>query len=273
LDIASSITAWSSMASRPNAAADPVSSRWRAYVRIAGLALLALTHVPLHLIAKRGGRSSPWPCRFLGRAAYIAGARVQIDGAPLAPHSLVLANHTSWLDILILGGAGTRFVSKAEIGRVPLIGWLSDQNDTLYIERSERGDAHGQVRRIAEALRAPQPLTVFPEGTTGDGSTLLPFRSTLLHAVAPPPPGVSVRPVALDYTDSAAIAWHGEESGLANALRVVGMKGHRRVTVRLLDALAPTNDRKALARSAHAAVLAALPSVAPRDPLEAAPND
>jgi 1-acyl-sn-glycerol-3-phosphate acyltransferase len=261
------------MASRPNAAADPSSSRWRACARIAGLALLVLTHVPLHLIAKRGGRPSPWPRRFLGRAAYIAGARVRIEGAPLAPHSLVLANHTSWLDILILGGAGTRFVSKAEIGRVPLIGWLADQNTTLYIERSERGDAHGQVRRIAEALAGPQPLTIFAEGTTGDGRTLLPFRSTLLHAVAPPQPDVSVRPVALIYDDSAAIAWHGEESGLANALRVVGMRGHRRVTVRLLATIAPTADRKALAQSAHAAVLAALPSVAPDDPLEATTND
>jgi 1-acyl-sn-glycerol-3-phosphate acyltransferase len=224
-------------------------------------------------MSKRGRRRSPWPRRFLGRAAYIAGARVQIEGTPLAPHSLVLANHTSWLDILILGGAGTRFVSKAEIGRVPLIGWLADQNDTLYIERSERGDAHGQVSRVAEALSQPQPLTVFAEGTTSDGRTLLPFRSTLLHAVAPPPPGVSVRPAALAYDEAAAIAWHGEESGLANALRVIGMKGHRRVTLRLLDPAPSIADRKALARSAHAAVRAALPSVAGRDPLEAAADD
>jgi 1-acyl-sn-glycerol-3-phosphate acyltransferase len=261
------------MASRPNAAAEASSSRWRAFARIAGLALLVLTHVPLHLIAKRSSHPSPWPRRFLGRAAYIAGTRVQMEGAPLEPHSLVLANHTSWLDILILGGAGMRFVSKAEIGRVPLIGWLADQNATLYIERSERGDAHGQVRRIAEALAGPQPLTVFAEGTTGDGRTLLPFRSTLLQAVAPLPPGVSVRPVALVYEESATIAWHGGESGIANALRILGMKGQRRVTVRLLDALSPVADRKALARSAHAAVLAALPSVPRRDPLEAATND
>ncbi len=263
------------MASRPTATVDASSSRWRAYARIARLALLLMTYAPPHLIAKRGGRHSPWPRRFLSRAAHIAGARVEIDGAPLNPHSLVLANHTSWLDILILGGAaGTRFVSKAEIQRVPMIGWLSDQNDTLYIERAERGDSHGQVRRIAAALAAPQPLTVFPEGTTSNGRNLLPFRSTLLHAVAPAPPGASVRPVALDYRDSVdAIAWHGGEPGLANALRVLGMKGHRRVTIRLLDPLPPISDRKALARSAHAAISAALPSVARRDTLEAAAND
>ncbi len=259
------------MASPPIGTTEPSSSRWRAYRRIARLALLFLTYLPPHLIARRGGRSSPWPRRFLGRAAHIAGARVELAGPPLAPHSLVVANHTSWLDILILGGAvGTRFVSKAEIERVPLIGWLADQNHTLYIERAERGDAHGQVRRITAALAAPQPLAIFPEGTTSNGRALLLFRSTLFHAVAPPPPATSVRPIALDYRDSVdAVAWHSGEPGLANALRVLGFKGHRRITVKLLDPLPPSANRKALAHAARAAIGAALPSVARADALEA----
>ena len=268
------------MASPPFATADAPSSRWRAYARIARLALLFMAYAPPHLIARRGGRASPWPRRFLGRAAHIAGARVELDGPPLDPHSLVIANHTSWLDILILGGAtGARFVSKAEVGRVPLIGWLANQNKTLYIERAERGDAHGQVRRISDALAHPQPLAIFPEGTTGNGRVLLAFRSTLLHAVAPPPPGASVRPIALDYRDSLdAVAWHSGEPGLATALRVLGLKGRHRVIVRLLDPLPPLTDRKALARHARAAISAALPSVTdpssgPPDALEAAPND
>jgi len=248
------------MASRRTAAADPPSSRWRAYGRIARLALLFLAYLPPHLIARRGGRHSPWPRRFLARATHIAGARVELDGEPLESHSLVVANHTSWLDILILGGAtGTRFVSKAEIERVPLVGWLADQHRTLYIDRAERGDAHGQVRRIAAALAEPLPLAIFPEGTTGNGRTLLPFRSTLLHAVAPPPEGTGIRPVAIDYRDSVdAVAWHGGEPGLANALRVLGLKGRRRVTVRLLEPLPPTTNRKALAQHAHAAISSAI---------------
>ena len=259
------------MASRPIAAADPPSSRWRAYGRIACLAILFLAYLPPHLIARRGGRASPWPRRFLSRATLIAGISAELDGAPLAPHSLVVANHTSWLDILILGAAtGTRFVSKAEIEHVPLIGWLAEQNHTLFIDRAERSDAHGQVRRIADALAAPQPLAIFPEGTTGDGRALLPFRSTLLHAVSPPPPGTTIRPVALDYGESVdVIAWHGGEPGLANALRVLGLRGRRRVTVRLLDALPPSADRKVLARKARAAISAALPSVTRADALEA----
>ena len=69
------------------------------------------------------------------------------------------------------------------------------------------------------------------------------------------------------------MAWHSGEPGLANALRVLGLKGQRRVTVRLLDPLPPSNDRKALARRARAAIAAALPSVAQPDALKAAPHD
>ena len=243
----------------------PPSSRWRAYARIAGLAGLFLAYLPPHLAAKWLTGKSPWPPRFLAAAGRIAGARAQVHGQPLAPRSLVVANHVSWLDILILGGAtGTAFVSKAEVGRVPLIGWLADQNHTLYIDRAERGDAHGQVRRIAERLAGDKALAIFPEGTTGDGKALLPFTPTLLHAVAPPPPGVEVRPVAIHYgEDTHAIAWHSGEQGLANALRVLGLAGTRRVTVRLLEALPPSADRKHLAKAAHAAIADALSSAPP----------
>jgi 1-acyl-sn-glycerol-3-phosphate acyltransferase len=259
------------MASQSSATVRPRSSRARAYARIAALILLFLACLPPHLIAKAVSRSSPWPQRFLAGSARIAGTRVRVEGSPLGAHSLVLANHSSWLDILVLAGAtGTRFVSKAEIAKAPLIGWLAEQHHTLYIDRAERGDAHGQVRRISDALADPRPLAIFPEGTTSDGRTLLPFRSTLLKAVAPPPPGTEVRPVAIDYHDAIdAIAWTGGEPGLVNSLRVLGMPGTRKVTIRLLDPLAPTADRKALARHAAQAIATALSSVVPRDALDA----
>jgi len=261
------------MASRPPASAEIPSSRWRAWLRIARLGLLFVSHLPPHLVARRGGRASPWPRRFLARAARIAGVRVGVEGTALDPRSLLLANHTSWLDILILGGAtGTRFVSKAEIEPLPLIGWLAGENHTIYIERAARGEARTQVARIARALDQPRPLAIFPEGTTGSGRALLPFRPTLLHAVAPPPPGASVRPVAIDYSAAVdAIAWHGGEPGLANVMRVLGMRGTRRVTVRLLDPLAPHADRKTLARAAERAIADALTSVRGAEGLRAPP--
>ena len=240
--------------------AEFASSPLRAIGRIAALVLLFLACLPPHLVAKVGGRRSPWPRRFLGTAAHIIGARVSVSGAPIEPHSLLISNHVTWLDILILGGAtGCAFVSKDEVRTTPLMGWLADQNQTLYIRRAERRNSHDQAAAISAALRDPQPLALFPEGTTGDGGTLLPFRSTLLEAVAPPPPGVIVRPVAIDYGPAARIlGWPRSQTGKANAMRILGLRGSTPVTVRLLDPIPPLADRKAIARTAHDAIAAAL---------------
>ena len=236
---------------------------------MAGLVGLFLAYVPPHLLSKWVLRRSAWPPRFLRHAGLIAGVRPRIEGTPLEPHTLVIANHTSWLDILLLGGwAGTAFVSKAELKTTPLLGWIADQNRTLYIDRAARRDSHGQVRQITKALEHHQPLAVFPEGTTGDGRHLLPFRTTLLEAAAPPPPGVSVRPVAVDYGDRAdVVGWHGGERGMANFRRVLGHRGTMPVTIRLLDALPPDRDRKALARHARQSIASALSSLRPPDAL------
>ena len=113
-----------------------------------------------------------------------------------------------------------------------------------------------------------QPLALFPEGTTGNGRALLRFRSTLLAAVAPPPTGVTVRPVAIDYGAGIDdIAWFGGEPGADNVLRVLGRQGTLAVTIRLLDPLEPAADRKVTARAAQQAVASALSSLAPREAL------
>jgi 1-acyl-sn-glycerol-3-phosphate acyltransferase len=240
----------------PQAAPSPL----RACARIAGLFLLFIACLLPHLIAKRGVRRSPWPPRFLFAAAEIIGARVTIVGTPIAPHTLLISNHVTWLDIAILGGAtGCTFVSKDEVRTTALLGWLADQNQTLYVRRAERRNAHDQAAAIAAALRDPQPLALFPEGTTGDGGILLPFRSTLLEAVAPPPPGVIVRPVAIDYGAATSIfGWPRPEPGKTNALRILGQRGTTAVIVRLLEPIPPSPDRKAIAKAAHDAIAAAL---------------
>jgi len=238
-------------------------------LRLAGLIGLFLTYVPPHLLSKWLLGRSNWPPRFLRHAGLIVGVRPRIEGKPLDPHSFVIANHTSWLDILILGGwAGAAFVSKAELQKTPLLGWIADQNRTLYIDRAARRDSHGQVKRITEALAHHQPLAVFPEGTTGSGRQLMPFRSTLLEAVAPPPPRVNVRPVAVDYGDHAdVVGWHSGERGMDNFRRVLGHRGTMPVTVRMLEPLPPDQDRKALARHARHAIVAALTSLHAPDAL------
>ena len=233
-------------------------------LRLAGLIGLFLAYVLPHLLSKWLLGGSAWPPRFLRHAGLIAGIRPQLAGSSLQPHTLVIANHTSWLDILILGGwCGCAFVSKAELKSTPLLGWIADQNRTLYIERSARAHSQRQVRQISEALQHRQPLAIFPEGTTGDGRHLLPFRTTLIEAVAPGPAHVSVRPVAIDYGSHAdVVGWHSGEGGIANFRRVLGNRGAISVVVRMLEPLPPGDDRKAIARHARQAISDALTSLA-----------
>jgi len=182
------------------------------------------------------------------------------------PHSLLLANHLSWLDIVILGGLGSAFVAKDNLGH-GFLHWLADQNHTIYVRREHRKGARNQAREIASALHRDQPVTVFPEGTTGPGTHLLPFRSTLIEAATYAERDVEVRPVALDYGPATAeVTWFGEH-GLANLKRILGRRGHMPVTVHFLPPLSRDLDRKAMAVAAHAAItatLAASNSPAPR---------
>jgi 1-acyl-sn-glycerol-3-phosphate acyltransferase len=212
-----------------------------------------------HLLSKLTGRSR-WPRRFLGGIAWIVGADVRTEGAPATSGDLLIANHVSWIDIMVLAGAtGCAFISKAEIRGHPFLRWVADQNHTIYVDRADRRGIHGQVESIADGLKRDQPLTLFPEGTVGDGGTLLPFKPSLMAAAAPPPPGVTLRPVAIDYHGRAStLGWAPGEHGLDNALRILGRKGRLPVTVRLLEPIPPSPDRKVIARAAHDAVAVAL---------------
>lgn len=228
--------------------------------------------LPLHYLCRLIGLRSSWPRRFLGWVGYAAGMRVELDGRPLRAKALIVSNHVSWLDIMVIAGAtGAAFVSKDDVARWPVFGWLSRLNNTVFVARGERGAVRGQAESLRAALATGQPVALFPEGTTGNGRDLLPFRASLLAALFPPPPGIRVQPIAVDYGDAAAeIAWLGDETAGANAKRVLARPGTTQVVIRFLDPIDPADvgDRKALAaltRSAIAAALAA--SAAPADPV------
>ncbi len=141
----------------------------------------------------------------------ILGVQVRTTGSAVTTGPLlVVANHISWLDILVmLAVQPVRFVSKADVKYWPLIGWLATNAGTLYIERASRRDALRVVHHIAEALReapAGTPvhtasiIAVFPEGTTSDGTTVLPFHANLVQAAISA--HAPVQTVALRYLDA-----------------------------------------------------------------------
>ena len=223
-------------------------------MRVGGLVLLFAAVAPIHIATKLLLRRSSWPPRFLAAAAWIIGARVTRDGAPVTGHALLIANHTSWLDILVLSGStGTAFVSKDELGH-SFIHWLADQNATVYVKRTHRKGAKDQAIAVAQALEGPKPVTVFPEGTTGPGTHLLPFRSTLLEAANFAAKDVEIRPVVVDYgTAASEVGWF-HEPAKRNILRILNRPGTLPVNVRVLPPLDRSGDRKQLAHQARHAI-------------------
>ena len=128
----------------------------------------------------------------------------------------------------------------------------------MFITRDKRGSVGSQVEQVRAAL-GERPLTIFPEGTTNDGTGLLPFRSSLLAAVEPLAHEVPVQPVALDYADAPAIAWHAGEPGMANVRKILS-RPRTELTIRFLEPLAgeALRDRKTMTAAAQAAIAEAL---------------
>ncbi|RYG28534.1 MAG: 1-acyl-sn-glycerol-3-phosphate acyltransferase, partial [Burkholderiales bacterium] len=172
---------------------------------------------------------------------------------PTSGPLLVVANHMSWLDILVMNAAQpARFVSKSDAKRWPLLGSLITGAGTLYIERGNRRDAMRMVHHMAERLRERDILAIFPEGTTGDGRALLPFHANLFQAAISA--NAPILPVALRFIDSRTGAPHdapvfvGDTTLLASIWATLRADGVQ-VVVRYGEPQMPQGrDRRAWAR-------------------------
>lgn len=149
---------------------------------------------------QRDAHVQAWALRMLT----VLGVRLELRGRPpVHGPALLVANHISWLDILVMHAARhCRFVSKADVRGWPLIGTLASAAGTLYIERQSRRDAMRVVHQVAESLRQGDVVAVFPEGTTSDGLALLPFHANLIQAAIST--GAPVQPVGLGFLDTAS---------------------------------------------------------------------
>lgn len=217
----------------------------RIALRALGLIALIVVFVPLHFLYRTFAYGSPFPMLFLRYAARVCGAKVEVIGTHLRRDVFYVANHISWVDILALAGAsGTAFVAKAELATSPVVGWLAGLNRTVFVKREHRMGVAEQINALKEALVDNWSVTVFPEGTTTDGQSLLPFKTSMLSVLEPPPPGVLVQPVVLDYGPVAEwIGWIGVEGGLNNAKRVLARKGSFRLRLHYLEPFSPEDFR------------------------------
>jgi 1-acyl-sn-glycerol-3-phosphate acyltransferase len=199
---------------------------WR-LLRVLGHVLAGLWIVALRLPRlpqeQQNSRVQAWAVELLGHF----GITLQVLGQPpLTGPVLLVSNHVSWLDIPVMHAARhCRFVSKSDVQDWPLIGTLATAAGTLYIERSSRRDAVRMVALMADALRDHEVVAVFPEGTTGDGCSLLPFHANLLQAAVSA--DAPAQPVGLRFIDQAsgltshAPSYVGDETLMGSLWRTV----------------------------------------------------
>ena len=166
------------------------------FLHIAGGFVVALLWLPLVGREHRLKLKACWSRRLLA----IIGLRLKVRGE-IAPGTLIVANHVSWIDIFAINAARpAAFVAKSEIAGWPLVGWLCRKADTVFIERGSHRHAQHVAHDMAERLAAGQSVALFPEGTTTEGDRLLPFHAALFQpAIAA---GVAVQPVLVRYLDS-----------------------------------------------------------------------
>ena len=227
---------------------------------LAAFGLVRLVERPLH------GARRPWSPSVRQRASRallaVVGLRWHAEGRPLAGQGALVANHASWLDILVLNaGAPVAFVSKAEVRGWPFLGWLASVAGTVFITR-RRGDAAAQQALLRARLAAGDTLAFFPEGTSTDGRRVLAFKSTLFETfLGPGLDGARIQPVTVAYAAPEGerpdfYAWWGGMALGPHLMRVLAAP--RRGSVEILHhppiAVGEHPDRKALARRCEAAV-------------------
>lgn len=201
-------------------------------------------------------RVQAWALGLLARA----GIALEVHGTPpVQGPVLLVANHLSWLDIPVMHAARyCRFISKSDVKAWPIVGALATAAGTLYIERSSRRDALRVVHRMHEALQAGEVLAVFPEGTTGDGRTLLPFHANLLQAALSA--DVPVQPVGLRFVDrrtgatSHAPSYVGDETLVGSIWRTLAAPPITAVVNFGTPEHAQGRDRRAWSEHLHATV-------------------
>ena len=159
----------------------------RAWAIIIVFLLVTLIGIPYQSLALRFGWKSrkTFPHAYHRFMARLFGVRIKTIGKLLTGEGvLIVANHTSWLDIIVFSAVGhLSFVAKAEVATWPLFSTLAKLQQTVFVERTRR-HATGQARDlIRDRLLAGDTLVLFPEGTSNDGNQVLPFKSALMGAV------------------------------------------------------------------------------------------
>lgn len=192
----------------------------------------------------------------------IIGMSVDVEGAPPA-HGVVVANHLGYCDVFLLGSCfPTSFIAKSELSGWPLLGTVARSGGTLFVERARLRDIPRVFEAVTARLRAGQSVVMFPEGTSTDGTAVLPFKSSLLAGAAAEHHPVSFAALAYETPPGwpragELVAWWGDATLLPHLWHLLQIPKFRG-TVRFGAEPIVEGDRKALARRLHRGVTSLL---------------
>ena len=202
--------------------------------RITALKLLSVTGMVLMVVYASREKNAPinqkqkdirqW---WLKKVVKIVGLHLTTKGdMPLDKNAaLWVANHISWLDIPVIGSEGVAFLSKAEIRKWPVIGWLGEKGGTVFIKRGGLNASKIASEKIAENIHAGDSVLVFPEATTTDGADVKRFHARIFAPAIDH--DLLVQPIAIRYLDENGerhphIEW-GDESFMSNLTKILGV--------------------------------------------------
>ena len=153
-----------------------------------------------------GPRLAQFKQRWSIKLLKVLGVQLRAEAVDLPVRALFVCNHISWLDVFVISAVTpAHFVCKDDIRKWPVIGWLLAATETIFIARSNRADAARTAKALAERLQRDEPVAFFPEGTTTNGTILLPFSGALFEAATLAQ--ACVAPMTLRYLDK-----HGKPS-------------------------------------------------------------
>jgi 1-acyl-sn-glycerol-3-phosphate acyltransferase len=156
------------------------------------------------------------------------GIRERVEGNP-PTHGLVVSNHLSYLDVIIISSVmPCFFVAKADVSRWPYFGRAARSGGTIFLDRSSLASAMSVAEEMSERLKLQVPVLLFPEGTSTDGSEVLPFHSRLIDpatSAGAPITAAAIRYVIEGGVEERELCWYGNEAFMPHLWKVLGVSG------------------------------------------------
>lgn len=237
---------------------------------LASMVTIIVQTTILSILRLRGKRVAlVYPKLFHAFCYKLVGVNVIVEGEPArGDHIVYIGNHISYLDVQTVGGIveGT-FIAKKDIESWPFFGLMGKMGQTIYMSRNP-ADAAREGQMLDERLKEPSPIIIFPEGTSSNGSSILPFKSSLFELflnknITIQPFTISIisvngkTPVTTEMRDQ--YAWHGDMDLIPHLWSFVKSKGTTiKITFQNPIATHSFKDRKLLCDVCHAAVVKGL---------------